>query len=145
MTSYCDTSLVVALLVAERHSDIAREWLGRQDAVSLAISGWVSAEVASALAQKQRMKSLSGQDRARTQRVWSTAFAARVTKVDVRPEDFERAATLVDAGQRGLRAADALHLAIAERNGFAMATLDDDLQNAAAAIGLDAPNLRADS
>lgn len=50
--------------------------------------------------------------------------------------DVRRARTLV-IGHDGLRAPDALHLAIVERLGAALATFDLTLRDAATAIGID--------
>lgn len=142
MIFYCDASLIVAVLVTEIHTAEARAWLGGQLSGDLAVSGWVAAEVASALARKQRTGALSPPERARAQRLWATALAPSMMSVDVRSADFDRVASLVDAGERGLRAADALHLAIAERHGLAVATLDIDLADAARTIGMDVPSIR---
>lgn len=142
---YCDTSLLVSILVTEAHSAAARNWLGQQDFSALVISEWVSVEIVSALAKKQRMGDLSAVKRARIWAVWTDAFASRTVVADIEARDFRLAGTLVDSGRRGLRAADALHLAICERHGLALATLDRDLADAARAIGLVAPAIVAEA
>ena len=142
---YCDTSLLVSILVTETHSAAARDWLGRQDVAGLAISEWVSVEVASALAKKQRMGDLSASERARAWAVWTDAFATHTVSASIETRDFKRAGALVDSGRNGLRAADALHLAICERHEHGLATLDRDLADAARAIGLEAPVIIAEA
>jgi predicted nucleic acid-binding protein len=50
--------------------------------------------------------------------------------------DFHRAAELCDQWQTGLRAGDALHVAIAERHGLTVCTLDQIMFDAAKTLGL---------
>lgn len=135
----CDTSLIVSTLGPERNSVVARRWLGEQEPTALAISLWTDTEVASAMARKRRSGKLTQQSQADSLAVWRRGLRAGMHIADVRADDFGRAAELINAGQRGLRASDALHLAIAERHGWGMATLDPDLADAARAVGLDAP------
>lgn len=59
-----------------------------------------------------------------------------MTRVDVKSDDFADATRLVDSGARGLRASDALHLAVVLRAGFSLATFDRDLATAAQAEGV---------
>ena len=63
----------------------------------------------------------------------------RVIRVDT--VDFRRAAKLCDQWQMGLRAGDALHLAIAERHGLTVCTLDKLMQESALALGLHLENI----
>lgn len=133
---YCDASLLVALVVFEKHSDQAERWLERQAKETLAISPWVLTEVASALAMKRRRGLL-------TEQQWQRATAlvkqisGDVCLLPVEMVHFEGARVrMVHAGSRGLRAGDALHLAIATAHDASMATLDIDLFDAAAGVGL---------
>lgn len=141
---YCDTTLVVAVLTPESHSDVAEQWLRQWPPGELAISPWVDTEVASALASKQRQKNLTAVARSGAWLRWTTLVETGCMSVDVQIADYRRAGSLVDAGARGLRAGDALHLAIAERHRCAIATLDRDLADAALAIGLQVPTILAE-
>lgn len=142
---YCDSSLIVTVLAPEQHSEVARRWLGEQEPSGLAISAWVGTEVASALAIKHRARMLSPQERHRAWAGWQGMFAVGLLPLDITSADFRRAEQLVNAATRGLRAGDALHLAIAERHRCALATLDKDLADAALAIGLQVPAILGES
>ena len=54
MTTYCDTSLLVPVLVPEVFSDLAEAWLAEHASGGFAVSRWTETEIASALARKQR-------------------------------------------------------------------------------------------
>ncbi len=138
---YCDASLIVAVLAPERHSAVATRWIEEQrDA--LAISPWVSTEVASALAMKRRRGLMSAPDRTAVLAGWQALVIRSFLVTPITTHHFTMAETLVDSGPRGLRASDALHLAIAVDRGFAMATLDDDLEDAARASGIAVESIR---
>ncbi|HXH15021.1 MAG TPA: type II toxin-antitoxin system VapC family toxin [Sphingomonas sp.] len=132
---YCDASLIVALLVEETRSDVAAAWVERRSQDDLAISRWVMTEVASALAMKFRMGVLSRSRREAAGDVWRRT-APGMTMVEVEAADFDHAATLVDAGPQGLRAGDALHVAIAQRRGFVLATFDKAMIEGARAMNV---------
>lgn len=90
--------------------------------------------MASALARKQRQGVLTVEQRAALTANWA-AIAGASTRTAIEYADFDFAAKLVDAGPRGLRSEDALHLALVRRAGLALATLDRDLADAAEATG----------
>jgi len=50
--------------------------------------------------------------------------------------DFQRAAALCDQWQLGLRAGDALHVAIAERRDLTVCTLDRIMRETAVSLGM---------
>lgn len=131
MTSYCDASVIVAALTAEPFSLLARRWLDNQPGASLVQSGWTQAEVDSALARKQRSGRLDAVGRARASAAWRVASRS-IILAEVLSADFALVASLVDSGP-GLRAGDALHLAVVLRLGFSLATFDRDLATAAQA------------
>ena len=135
MNSYCDTSALVSAISAEPFSVIARRWLDQRPRDSLTYSGWIEAEIASALARKQRSGRIDAAARTRSMAIWRELSRAMI-RVEAEPGDFDRAASLVDSGARGLRASDALHLAIVLRLGLALATFDRDLADAADAEGV---------
>jgi uncharacterized protein len=134
---YCDTSLLVAALTAEAASGKVQAWLGSQDAGMLGISGWVVTEFSSALAIKLRAGELTMEQRAQVLTYWRRMMAENLVTVPVQPTSFELAARYIDRHDLGLRAGDALHLAIASQAGMALATLDRAMAKAAVAIGLE--------
>lgn len=133
---YCDTSLIISVLVPEQLSELADPWLAQRDLTTVAFSGWTDTEVASALAQKSRAGAVTADLRAKAVAVWRE-MSQKMARLQVLEVDFTSSMSLVDAGPRGLRSGDALHLAIAKRVGFAIATLDRDLADAAEASGVE--------
>lgn len=134
---YCDTSLIVAALTNEPHSERARHWLRSEPAEPLAISAWTLTEVASALAMKHRRGVLDDAALAAVDGIWTEFRSARCSMLAIDESHFREAGVLVNTPPRGLRAADALHLAVALRSGAAIATFDHDLAESARARGLD--------
>lgn len=124
MSVYLDTSLIVAALVPESASRRVHDWLEAQPAASLVISDWTITEFASALAMKLRTGELTLDQRAAVQAAWTVLRVESLVVLALTPSVFATAATFVDQSMSGLRAGDALHLAVAAANGCAIATLD---------------------
>ncbi|PAX07605.1 type II toxin-antitoxin system VapC family toxin [Sphingomonas lenta] len=133
---YADASFVVAVLAQETYSALARAFLADHGPTELVVSAWAITEVASALAMKERRRDIDRRERERLAAEWDR-LRSMMTPASIGEEDFVSAASLVDADPRGLRAGDALHLAIVRRAGHALATLDRDLADAAEAIGVE--------
>ena len=136
MSSYLDTSLIVAALVPEQHSTRVHDWLGKQAAGSLSISDWTLTEVASALAIKVRSGDLSNDQRAAVQAVWTAMRIESLNVLSISPTVFQTASIFIDQSTTGLRAGDALHLAIAASHGCTIATLDQALAKSAPICGV---------
>jgi predicted nucleic acid-binding protein len=121
---YVDTSALVALIVNEPGSASVAAWYlaAKNELVS---ATWCVTEFGSALGLKQRTGQLdAGQARAAWQR-FERLVASDVRLLPVETVDFHRAAMLTLDAESGIRAADALHLACAERSGArGLATLD---------------------
>lgn len=129
---YCDTSLVVTALATEPTTSEAQFWLEGHASEPLAASPWVEAELACALAAKERGGLLKASQRVKAFAIWRVLLAGwRVLPVE--PRHFVRVTELAELG---LRAGDALHLAIASREGAALATRDRDLGEAARTLGM---------
>ena len=121
---YVDTSALVALIVNEPGSAAVAAWYeaAKDELVSAA---WCVTEFGSALGLKQRTAQLdAGQARAAWE--WfERLVASDVRLLPVETVDFHRAAMLTLDAASGIRAADALHLACAERAGAkGLVTLD---------------------
>jgi predicted nucleic acid-binding protein len=134
LTVYLDTSVLVAALRVEPQSDQAQRSLEQSE--RWAVSDWAMAEFSAAIRAKARRGELEAAlvpvlDRAIHE------FADRVGgATSLRPADHQAARTRIISDGK-LRAADALHLVVAERLGAAMFTLDLDLARAASEAGLE--------
>jgi predicted nucleic acid-binding protein len=114
---YLDTSLLVPLFLPEPESAPVRRWLDRQTGQLLAISDWTLTEFASVFGIKVREKTLKP-EQARNACALVAKLAAECLQV-ITPTraDYVRAADYLAQHQLGLRAGDALHLAVAHNEG----------------------------
>ncbi|MBE2993191.1 type II toxin-antitoxin system VapC family toxin [Sphingomonas sp. CFBP 13603] len=136
MTVYCDTSLIIASLTYEAHSPAVWRWLRTQSDRRLYVSDWTDTEVSSALSLKVRTGQISAVDRIDLLETWRASIGTNYERVGVSAENFATAAGFVERYELGLRAADSLHLAIAQAYGLAMAMLDTRLRHAAIEYGI---------
>ena len=123
MTYYLDTSLMVAALTPESHTDRAQHWLETNISETLTISEWVVTEFSSALAMKVRMHVLTLDERAQALSLFAQMVAGLFHVEEVKSTDFRIAAAFANDYESGLRASDALHLAIASERGATLVTL----------------------
>lgn len=137
MNLYLDTSVLVAALTSESATDRVQTWLDRQTPGTLNISDWVLTEVASALSLKIRTGQISVEHRARALTQFTRLAVQSLFTLPVQSVHFHTAARFTDQATLGLRAADALHLAIAADHGLTLATLDQTLARAGIALGLE--------
>jgi predicted nucleic acid-binding protein len=110
---YLDTSVLVPLFIPEPESDRIQRWVERQAAELLYISEWTLTEFASALGLKVRTKHLQP-DQARNAQKLLEKLATQSLHVHVPTRaDHVQANVFLGEYALGLRAGDALHLAIA--------------------------------
>lgn len=128
---YLDTSVLVSLHVGESNSELTLEWFSRQDGQVLAISDLVALEFACAIRRKVRSNRLGPDDALRAESKFAETLRSSLLVVAVPAESYWHATSMVRQSPTPLRAADALHLAIARANDAAMATLDMGLAQAA--------------
>lgn len=133
-----DTSIFVSLVTNEAATPAVISWFSRQDAFNVVISDWVVTEFYSAIALKLRTEQISAALRAGAERLFEKYTEENFEIIPVERADFRRAAKLVANEDIKLRAGDALHLAIAERLGVQICTLDHRLFAAAGQAGISA-------
>jgi predicted nucleic acid-binding protein len=131
---YLDTSLIVAAITNEAATKSARTWLGDNPG-KFHISDWVITEVSSALSMKMRTGALTAAHRAEIQAFFRRMIIENFTLLPVTSAHFHRAALFADQHDLGLRAGDALHLAIASDAGARLCTLDRRLAEAGRQMG----------
>ena len=135
MTKYLDTSVLVSVLTNEIASARTRAWIDRQQAGDLVISDWVVTEFSAALSIKLRMGAIVANQRAEALVVFTRLSEQSLRVLPVERAQFRVAARLADQFALGLRAADALHLAVVLDHGAVMCTLDRRLAEAAISLG----------
>lgn len=121
---YLDTSLIVAALTREAGTALVQRWLAETDPASFAVSNWSMTETASALAIKLRTGELDLDRRALALAVFNRLVRESFTLLPITADDFRSAARYVDHHSLGLRAGDALHLAVVADHGATLCTLD---------------------
>ncbi|MGH6987596.1 MAG: type II toxin-antitoxin system VapC family toxin [Caulobacteraceae bacterium] len=137
MRLYLDASLLIAVLINEARGEDVAAWMdanANEDHVS---SLWVEAEFSAALSIKARSGALSEEGRQAALDYFRRIRAESLTLLPIEDEHFHRAARLADRSDPGLRAGDALHLAIASGHGAKICTLDRRLAAAGPPIGVE--------
>jgi predicted nucleic acid-binding protein len=131
-----DTSLLVAAFTAEAATSRVDAWLKQLSLGDGVISDWVVAEFSAALSRKVRTGQISEGHRTSALGGFRHMTSKTFRTLSVDGTHFRVAARLADRYQLGLRAGDALHLAIVEGNGATLCTLDRRQSEAGNALGI---------
>lgn len=135
MSIYLDASVILPKLVEEAESGIAAAYLASH-AEDLLISDFAAAEVVSGLSRLVRIRQLSRADASAVLDDFEIWRAATSSPVEVHAADVRLAYAYVRRFDLGLRAPDALHLAIAQRSDARLASFDRRRLSAAPAVGI---------
>ena len=137
MSAYFDTSFLMPLIRREATSDKVAAFLRGLAAVPLLTSHWTRLEFCSAIARDVRMKILDLPAARSAIGSFETGVLPSFSLFPVNSDDCELAVNYLQNFQTGLRAGDALHLAVAQnRNAQAIYSLDDKMIRAGRLLGL---------
>jgi predicted nucleic acid-binding protein len=134
LTYYLDTSLLVAALTPEARTGRVHAWLEEYRTDHLGLSDWTVTEFASALSLKVRTGHLDVHQRRKVDDVLKTWLDGSLIQIPVSRRDFAEAARMLHQHDTGLRAGDALHLAMSTHHNARLVTLDRRLAAAADAL-----------
>jgi len=133
---YLDTSVVVAALTNESATRDVQRWLDQNASSPLMISDWTITEMSSAISIKVRTGQIDLDQRAAILAAFNRLVVESFHVVPVEGAQFHLAARFAALHELGLRAGDALHLAVAAERGATLVTLDRRLAAAGPALGV---------
>jgi uncharacterized protein len=125
---YCDTSFLAPLILEEATSVKVERFISAMPSGELAISHWTQVEFSSLLAREVRMGGLVAEAAVEADAQFAAIVAETFVILLPGADDFDLARRFLGNYGTGLRASDALHLAIADNRGAqAIYTLDNKL------------------
>jgi len=135
LIAYLDASVLVALLTADTFNARAEEFVASFMPIPV-LSDLASAEFASVIARRFRMKILTEAEARDALSAFDAWAASEVSWVECTPADIARATAFMRRLDLSLRTADAIHIAIAQHAGATLATFDAQMLAAARVLGV---------
>jgi predicted nucleic acid-binding protein len=134
---YFDTSFLIPFFVDEPTSGQVEQFLQRQSAGEPTISQWTRIEFSSAIARQVRIGSMNAETALGVESAFDSMVMESFATISPVGIDFDLAKQFLRRYETGLRAGDALHLAIASNHRAAtIYTLDRGLLRAGKLLGL---------
>lgn len=136
MGRYADTCVLLSLFFRDSGTPAALAWLGARGNERITASHWSLTEFISAAGIMARRGDLSAELHREGIARFRRFCAARLTLETPEAADFDRAGIWLENFPSGLRAGDALHLAVCARLGTILCTANGVLADAAAMLGM---------
>lgn len=133
---YIDTCLLIPLFVPEPATEMACEYFAATANQNMAISHWTQTEFASAISFKVRGRQMDAPTALGIIHAFQKLAEASFILLPPAQNDFARSQEYLTRFDTGLRAGDALHLAIARNHQATLVTLDRLLLSAATSLGI---------
>ena len=137
MRFYVDSCVLVAALTREAATPQAIDWLDRNNAEGFAYSEWVTTEFTAALSVKLRQMVILPSSQIKATIVYMHLVSNSFQRIDITHEHFREATRMTARYETGLRAGDALHLAVCSQAGLCMCTMDKRLGAAGPQLGVE--------
>jgi len=132
---YLDTSFLVPYFVSENSSEKVEKFLRDVKEDELVVSAWTATEFVSALGLKVRTKQLDKPAASAALAAFREVGEQYFNWLAVSAGDFKAASAYLERWDLGLRAGDALHLAVAKSNAVKkLLTLDERMLKAGKAL-----------
>jgi uncharacterized protein len=132
---YLDASVILPLFIEDAFSSAAKDLILSSGDDHI-ISDWAILEVTSIIRKSARAGVITEIEATALLLHFDHWTTTSTQPIRVEPADFKTANNLVRRGDMVVRAADALHLALAVRSGSKLATFDKGMSKAATVIGL---------
>ena len=113
---YLDTSFLVPLFKPERRSGEVKSFLDSQASRGATVSQWTQVEFSSFLAKDVRIGLLTPAQATAADAAFDAFVQQSCSVIPVARRNFDLARRLLSDHRSGLRAGDALHLAVASNN-----------------------------
>lgn len=133
---YLDTCVLIPLLVQEGASDRVRRFFIDNANQPLTISTWTQTELVSALSLKARSKQITHESAHLAIQTFQEIAEESFSILLPSAKDYVLASQFLMHFDTGLRAGDALHLAIAHEHQLTLLTLDKLMLSAAQVLGI---------
>ncbi|MBF0152169.1 MAG: type II toxin-antitoxin system VapC family toxin [Magnetococcales bacterium] len=134
---YFDTSFVAPLILEELSSRRIQEFVVQLANEKWAVSHWTCVEFSSLLAREVRMRRMVQQDALEADNRFRKMIAESFVELSPTRDDFDLAGQYLRNYATGLRAGDALHLAVARNHHVrTLYTLDKTMLKAGLLLGL---------
>ena len=134
---YLDTSFVAPLVIAEDSSGAVEAYVLKVKSGELTTSMWTQVELSSLVSRKVRMGELSDSQAEVVRREFDRVLGESFEMLTPTAADFAAAAKYLEIPKSGLRAGDALHLAIAANHrAKRILTLDEGFLEAGKSLKL---------
>jgi uncharacterized protein len=128
---YLDSSILVCMFSNETRTREIQAWRAGLDGGSVWLSDWNLTEFSSAMSFKRRTAQISPKQRENAEALFQAYLRLYPGLLPVRSEHFRHAASIAGREDINVRAADALHLAIAMESNATICTLDIKMHQAA--------------
>jgi len=138
-SAYLDTSVILGLMTQETSTARAETFI-RANKQPLSTSDLAAAELASAISRLVRMKEITKAEAAGIFKKFDQWRLQSTRIISLESSDILGAETYLRRLDLTLRAADAMHIAMAKRAGATLVTFDIKMATSAAAIGLPLAN-----
>ena len=135
MSLYLDTSVIIPLILPDELVGRAESFRATARDV-LIVSDYAGVEFSSVVGRRVRTRELSAEDGKKALEVFDGWRDHHARRLQVEPDDINRAETYVRVFKLALRGPDAIHLAAAQRLGATLVTFDRRMAQAARMLGV---------
>ncbi len=136
MAMYVDTCVLLSLFFRDTGTRAALAWLEAAGSETITTSPWARTEFASAAGIMARRRDITAELHHEGLARFGRFVDTRLAMEPVVSADFDRATGWISNYDTGLRAGDALHLAVCARINARLCTADETMADAASRVGV---------